>query len=94
MNLLKCASGVASGKFVGFVVRRHVIEIEHAKIDAITALLEPRNLHELKSLQGKLAYLRRMLRAFQNVKEYLMSPPVLAAPIQGKPLILYVATQE
>ncbi|GAA0161285.1 hypothetical protein LIER_39201 [Lithospermum erythrorhizon] len=39
----------------------HGIEIEHAKIDAIMALAEPRNIHELKSLQGKLAYLRRFI---------------------------------
>ncbi|GAA0163933.1 hypothetical protein LIER_19687 [Lithospermum erythrorhizon] len=32
--------------------------------------------------------------AFQKVEEYLMSPLVLAAPTQGKPLILYVASQE
>ncbi|GAA0170944.1 hypothetical protein LIER_25095 [Lithospermum erythrorhizon] len=32
--------------------------------------------------------------AFRKVKEYLMNPLVLAAPIQGNPLILYVATQE
>ncbi|GAA0170968.1 hypothetical protein LIER_25115 [Lithospermum erythrorhizon] len=121
MNPLKCAFGVALGKFLGFVVRRHGIEIEQAKIDAITALPELRNIHELNSLQGKLAYLFRFISnlagkcqpfskpmkkgdpfqwdaecsaAFQKVKAYLMSPPVLAMPIQGKPLILYVAAQE
>ncbi|GAA0184611.1 hypothetical protein LIER_31899 [Lithospermum erythrorhizon] len=31
---------------------------------------------------------------FQDVKTYLMSPSVLATPIQGKLLILYVAGQE
>ncbi|GAA0173822.1 hypothetical protein LIER_27357 [Lithospermum erythrorhizon] len=61
MIQLKCAFGVALGKFLGFVVRRHGIEIEHAKIHAITALPEPRNLHELKSLQGKLSYLHRFI---------------------------------
>ncbi|GAA0174963.1 hypothetical protein LIER_28235 [Lithospermum erythrorhizon] len=58
MNPLKCAFGVTSGKFLGFVVRRHGIEIKQAKIDAIVAMPKPRNLHELKSLQKKLAYLR------------------------------------
>ncbi|GAA0170895.1 hypothetical protein LIER_25057 [Lithospermum erythrorhizon] len=121
MNLLKCAFGVASGKFLCFVVRRHGIEIEHEKIDAITVLPKPHNIHELKSLKGNLTYLRRFISnlagkcqpfsklikkdtmfrwdaecfaAFQKVKEYLMSPPVLAAPIQGKLLILYVVAQE
>ncbi|GAA0185204.1 hypothetical protein LIER_32492 [Lithospermum erythrorhizon] len=31
---------------------------------------------------------------FQDINSSLMSPPVLAAPIQGKPLILYIADQE
>ncbi|GAA0146917.1 hypothetical protein LIER_06747 [Lithospermum erythrorhizon] len=87
MNPLKCAFGVTSGKFLGFVVRRHGIEIEQAKIDAIVALAEPRNIHELKSLQACFA-------AFQDIKSYLMNPHVLATPIQGKPLILYIAAQD
>nr|XP_009777510.1 PREDICTED: uncharacterized protein LOC104227078 [Nicotiana sylvestris] len=32
--------------------------------------------------------------AFQSIKSYLMKPPVLAAPIPRKPLILYIAAQE
>ena len=82
---------------------------------------EPQNIHELKSLQGRLAYLRRFIsnqdekcqsfshlmqkdttfewdqacsNAFESIKSYLMKPPVLAAPIPGKPLILYIAAQE
>ncbi|GAA0173342.1 hypothetical protein LIER_41507 [Lithospermum erythrorhizon] len=87
MNPFKCAFGVTSGKFLGFVVHRHGIEIKQAKIEAIVALAEPRNIHELKSLQACSA-------AFQDIKSYLMSPPVLVAPIIGKPLILYIAAQE
>ncbi|KAL0411800.1 UNVERIFIED_CONTAM: Transposon Tf2-12 polyprotein [Sesamum latifolium] len=41
MNPSKCAFGVTSGKFLGFIVRQRDIEIEQAKIDAI---LECRNL--------------------------------------------------
>ncbi|GAA0183012.1 hypothetical protein LIER_30503 [Lithospermum erythrorhizon] len=61
MNPLKCAFGVSSGKFLGFIVRRQGIEIEKSKIDAIANMPEPRNIHELKSLRGKLAYLRRFI---------------------------------
>jgi len=32
--------------------------------------------------------------AFKRIKKYLSSPPVLGAPILGKPLILYIAAQE
>ncbi|GAA0183500.1 hypothetical protein LIER_42418 [Lithospermum erythrorhizon] len=82
---------------------------------------EPHNIHELKSLQGKLAYLRQFIsnlvgrcqpfsrlmkkgvsfewdescrKAFESIKAYLTRPLVLAAPLQGKPLILYVAAQD
>ncbi|KAL0311659.1 UNVERIFIED_CONTAM: hypothetical protein Scaly_2920800 [Sesamum calycinum] len=62
MNPSKCfAFGVTLGKFLGFIVRQRSIEIEHAKIDAILRMPESRNIHELKSLQGKLAYLRRFI---------------------------------
>ncbi|KAL0440126.1 UNVERIFIED_CONTAM: Transposon Tf2-12 polyprotein [Sesamum latifolium] len=61
MNPSKCSFGVTSEKFLGFIVRQRVIEIEQAKIDAILKMPEPRNIHELKSLQGKLAYLRRFI---------------------------------
>ncbi|XP_019155716.1 PREDICTED: uncharacterized protein LOC109152471 [Ipomoea nil] len=32
--------------------------------------------------------------AFQNIKSYLMKPPVLTAPIPGRSLILYISAQE
>ncbi|KAB5514239.1 hypothetical protein DKX38_028145 [Salix brachista] len=31
--------------------------------------------------------------AFNKIKEYLLNPPVLRAPVQGRPLILYIAAQ-
>ncbi|CAM8923705.1 unnamed protein product [Rhodiola kirilowii] len=33
-------------------------------------------------------------KAFDNIKKYLSTAPVLGAPTPGKPLILYVAAQE
>ncbi|KAL0423246.1 UNVERIFIED_CONTAM: hypothetical protein Sradi_0859400 [Sesamum radiatum] len=108
MNPSKYAFGVTSGKFLGFIVRQRGIEIEQAKIDAILRMPEPRNIHELKSLQGKLAYLRSRLmkkdvsfqwdeaydKVFKSIKSYLVKPPVLVAPVPGCPLILYIAAQE
>ena len=32
--------------------------------------------------------------AFERIKRYLLNPPVLGAPIPGKPLVLYIAAQE
>jgi hypothetical protein len=31
--------------------------------------------------------------AFESIKRYLLNPPVLAAPVKGRPLILYIAAQ-
>ncbi|KAL0301510.1 UNVERIFIED_CONTAM: hypothetical protein Sradi_6427800 [Sesamum radiatum] len=33
-------------------------------------------------------------KTFKSIKSYLMKPPVLVAPVPGRPLILYVAVQE
>ena len=57
MNPLKCAFGISSGKFLQFIVRHRGIEIDQSKIDAIMKMPKPRNLHELKTLQGRLAYI-------------------------------------
>ncbi|CAM8984212.1 unnamed protein product [Rhodiola kirilowii] len=121
MNPLKCAFGVTSGKFLGFVVTHRGIEIDQTKIKAIQEMPEPRSLKELRGLQGRLAYIRRFIsnlagrcqpfshlmkkdapfvwddkcrKAFDSIKKYLSTAPVLGAPIPGKPLILYVAAQE
>ena len=53
MNPHKCAFGVISGKFLGFIVRHHSIEIDQSKIEAIQKMPEPKNLKELKRLAGK-----------------------------------------
>ncbi|CAM8911187.1 unnamed protein product [Rhodiola kirilowii] len=121
MNPLKCAFGVTSGKFLGFVVTHRGIEIDQTKIKAIQEMPEPKSLKELRGLQGRLAYVRRFIsnlagrcqpfshlmkkdapfvwddkchKAFDSIKKYLSTAPVLGAPTPGKPLILYVVAQE
>ncbi|KAG9444838.1 hypothetical protein H6P81_016178 [Aristolochia fimbriata] len=61
MKPLKCAFGVTSGKFLGFVVHHQGIEIDQSKIDAIQKMPDLRNISELKSFQGHLAYIRRFI---------------------------------
>ena len=122
MNPLKCAFGVSSGKSYGFIVRHRGIEIDPSKMEAIQNMPPPRNIDELRSLQGKLSYIRRFIanlaagrcqplhrllkkdatfvwdascqKAFDIIKALLRNPPVLAAPIKGKPLILNKAACE
>jgi len=61
MNPLKCAFGVTSGKFLGFVVRYQGIEIDQPKVKAIQDMPEPKDLKERRGLQGRLAYIRRFI---------------------------------
>jgi hypothetical protein len=61
MNPLKCAFGVTSGKFLGFIIRHRGIKVDQSKIDAIQRMPKPKNLRELQSLQGHLAYIRRFI---------------------------------
>ena len=61
MNPLKCAFGVTSGKFLGFIVHHRGIEIDQSKIRAIQEMPEPKNLKELRGLQSFLAYIQRFI---------------------------------
>ncbi|KAM1025003.1 hypothetical protein ACFX2C_038219 [Malus domestica] len=119
MNPLKCAFGVTSRMFLGFIVKHRGIEVDQSKIKAIQSMPWPRNLHELKSLQGWLAFIRRFIsnlagrcqpfsrlmkkdvsfvwdkacnNAFESIKKYLSSPPVLGAHVLGKLLIFRTLT--
>ncbi|XP_008229457.1 PREDICTED: uncharacterized protein LOC103328826 [Prunus mume] len=121
MNPWKCAFGVTLGKFLGFIIKYRGIEVDQTKIKTIRDMPEPRNLREMKSLQGHLAFIWQFIsnlggrcqpfsrlmkkdvpfvwdeayhNAFESIKKYLSSSPLLGAPIPGKPLILYIAAQE
>jgi len=61
MNPLKCAFGITSGKFLGFIVHHRGIKIDQSKIKAIQEMPQPKNLKELRGLHGRLAYIRRFI---------------------------------
>ena len=61
MNPTKSFLGVASGKFLGFVVTSTGIHLDPEKVRAIQEMQPPRNLRELSGLQGRLAYIRRFI---------------------------------
>jgi len=61
MNPLKCAFGVTSGKFLGFIVRKDDIEIDPDKFKATIQMPPPRNLRELWDIQGMLACITRFI---------------------------------
>jgi hypothetical protein len=58
MNLLKCAFGVTSGRFLGFIVHEHGIQIGPKKIESIGKIGEPVCKKDIQKLLGKRNYLR------------------------------------
>ena len=54
MNPTKSFMGVTSGKFLGFVVTSKGIHLDPKKVHAIQEMQPPRNLRELRGLQGRL----------------------------------------
>ena len=57
MNPIKSFLEVASGKFLEFVVTPKRIHLDLEKIWAVQEMQPPRNLKELRGLQGRLAYI-------------------------------------
>ena len=61
MNPTKFLLGVSSGKFLGFIVMSKGIHLDPDKVKAIRSMQPPKNLKELRGLQGRLAYIRRFI---------------------------------
>lgn len=81
---------VTSEKFLGFIVRHRRIKIEPPNVKAIMELPLPKDLRELKGLQGNLAYIDRSIlnlairyKSISTIKAYLTKPLFLASPIKG-----------
>ncbi|RVW36411.1 Transposon Ty3-I Gag-Pol polyprotein [Vitis vinifera] len=73
--------GVTSGKLLGYMVSERGIEVDPDKIRAILDMPAPRTERECQ-------------RAFERIREYLLSPPVLAPPTPGHPLLLYLSVSD
>ena len=61
MNPLKCTFGVSIGKFLGFLVHNHGIDVDLAKVSAIATMKAPTSHKELKSFLERLSYIRRFI---------------------------------
>jgi hypothetical protein len=55
LNASKCAFGVGSGKFLGFMVTQRCIEANPDQIAAIQGLQPPKNVREVQKLTGMAA---------------------------------------
>jgi hypothetical protein len=61
MNPLKCAFGVSAGKFLGFIIHKHGIEIDPTKIVSINKVQPPQCKNNKQKFLGKLNYLRQFI---------------------------------
>ncbi|KAM2134576.1 hypothetical protein ACFX1R_004582 [Malus domestica] len=61
LNPTKCAFGVGSGKFLGFMTSQRGIEANHEKIKAILDMKKPVTSKDIQSLTGEVAALTRFI---------------------------------
>jgi hypothetical protein len=61
MNPLKCAFGVTSGSFLGFIVYEHSIQIDPKKIESIGKIGEPVCKKDVEKLLGNINYLHHFI---------------------------------
>jgi hypothetical protein len=57
LNPLNCAFGLTSGRFLGFIVHKHVIQIDPKKIESIGKIGEPVCKKDVQKLLSKINYL-------------------------------------
>ncbi|CAN6727421.1 unnamed protein product [Malus baccata var. baccata] len=91
MNPKKCAFGVRAGNFLGFLVHQRGVEVDKNKSRAILESPPPTN--KIKRIEN-FEWGPTHQQAFDNIKAYLTSPPVLVPPQRGKPLKLYISASE
>ena len=61
LNPKKCAFGVTSGKLLGYIVSAKGIEVDQEKVQAIMDMPPPRNISQMRGLQGRLQSIRRFI---------------------------------
>jgi len=61
LNPSKCAFGVASGKFLGFMVSQREIKANLEKVQAILNMTSPKTIKEVQKLTGRIAALNRFV---------------------------------
>ena len=73
LNASKCSFGVASGKFLGYMVTHRGIEVNPDQIKAINNLQPPRNPKEVQKLTGMMDALNRFIsRSTDRCKPFFL----------------------
>ena len=90
LNPSKCAFGVSSGKFLGFMVSHRGIEANPDKIQAILDIKPPQSIKKVQSLTGRVAALNKFVSKATDLKIYLTTAPLLSSFMLGEELYLYL----
>jgi hypothetical protein len=61
LNPAKCAFGVSSGKFLGFMVSQRGIEANPEKVKAVLEMQPPKTIKQLQQLTMRIAALNRFI---------------------------------
>ena len=61
LNPAKCAFGVSTGKFLGFIVNNRGIEANPDKIKDVLNMFSPSNIKDIQRLTGRIAALSRFV---------------------------------
>ena len=61
LNASKCSFRVSSGKFLGYMITHHIIEVNLEQIRAINSLHAPQNPKEVQRLTGMTTTLNRFI---------------------------------
>ncbi|RVW56783.1 Retrovirus-related Pol polyprotein from transposon 17.6 [Vitis vinifera] len=93
LNPKKCTFGVTSGKLLGYMVSERGIEVDPDKIRAILTCLH-RGQRGGQRLPGQTSVHQQIHCQIDRHLEYLLSPPVLAPPTPGRPLLLYLSVSD
>jgi hypothetical protein len=72
MNPLKCAFRVTSGRFLGFIVHEHGIQIDPKKIECIRRIGEPVCKKNVQKFLCKINYFRRFISNIAGRVEFLL----------------------
>ena len=66
LNSSKCAFGVTSGKFLGFMVSQRGIEANPEKVKAILNMTSPKTVKEVQKLTGRISALNKFVSKATN----------------------------
>uniref|UniRef100_A0A2N9I829 Reverse transcriptase domain-containing protein n=1 Tax=Fagus sylvatica TaxID=28930 RepID=A0A2N9I829_FAGSY len=85
-KLKKCEFWMDRVVFLGHVISRDGITVDPSKIEAVVNWVRPTNVSEVRSFLGLAGYYRR---SFQELKERLVSAPVLTIPSSSGGFVIY-----